>query len=513
MNTVINFLHTAKKQWPNKIAITHGEREISFKNFVNQSIKRSKDLKSLGVKSGDRVGVCMQKSIDQALTIFSILLANAILVPILPKLKSNTVKHIIKDCDMFLIITDMARKKEINLFFDEGKIILGAGEENYFNYSDDSLLECDIKHFNRISNDIAAIIYSSGSTGMPKGIMIPHKSIHDGAMIVPKFLNSNHNEQIAGVLSLNFDYGLNQLWQTFFLGATLHLHEFIFANDFFFYLREKKISMLAVMPVMISHFIKSIETMKKKNLSVCTISSSGGALSKKMIDGLNILFPKAEIFSMYGLTEAFRSTFLAPSFLKLKPSSIGKAIPDVEILVLDESNNHCPPEQPGELVHRGACVSLGYWNAEQKTREKFRKIKQFGEEVLVFSGDIVKKDKDGFIYFIGRKDEMIKTHGFRVSPFEVETVLNQNKLITSCVAFAVDDKEIGNKIILSYCSKNNKSINEADLKSYCRKNLVSYMVPSNFVFLENMPVTGNQGKIDRVTVRASTLEKLNITSN
>lgn len=513
MNTVIDFLEKSKQKWPNKIAITQGDRVISFKDFVSQSIKRSNTLISLGIKPGDRIGVCMQKSIDQAIIIYAILLSNAILVPILPKLKPNSIKHIINDCNMSLIITDKARESEINLFFNQSRIIIGAGEDNYFDHISQNLVEFEVYHFNRISTDLAAIIYSSGSTGMPKGIKIPHRSIHDGALIVADFLNTNHNEHIAGVLSLNFDYGLNQLWQTFLVGATLHLHEFIFVNDFFNFLYKQKISMLPLMPVLISHFTKFKENQNLDKFSVLKISSTGGALSQQMIDGLSYLFPKAKIFSMFGLTEAFRSTFLDPNFIKTKPKSIGKAIPDVEILILDENNNHCKPGQHGELVHRGACVTLGYWNNEEKTREKFKKIKEFGEEVLVFSGDIVKKDEDGFIYFVGRKDEMIKTHGFRVSPFEVESILNQNKLITSCVAFGINDKEIGNKIILSYCSINSKPISEIDLKLYCKKNLASYMVPSSFVFLSSMPTTGNQGKIDRMSVKSISLEKLELVYN
>ena len=511
MNTVIEFLNNSKLLWPNKIALTHDKQEITFLKFYEQALYRSQFLIKLGVKPNDRIAVCMEKSINQAINIFSIMLSNCIFVPILPKLKQNTIKHIIKDCDLRYIITDNFRINEINEIVSNDKILIGNdySNKNFKNLTKKTKNLNKSFMFNRISKDLAAIIYSSGSTGMPKGIMIPHRSLFDGARIVSNFLKTKHTEQIAGILSLNFDYGLNQLWQTFYKGCTLNLHEFLFAQDFLDFLKNKNISMLPLMPVMITHILRNNYSKKVNLKNIKTITSSGGALSKKMLEGSKKLFPNSDFFSMYGLTEAFRSTFLDPNELSRKPNSIGKAIPDVKILVLDENLNECSPDVPGELVHRGACITNGYWKLNKKTKEKFKKIPQFKDEILVFSGDIVKKDREGFLFFIGRKDELIKTHGFRVSPFEVETVFYKHKNISDCVAFGIKDEDFGNVIILCYSTYDKVSLDENELRAFSKKYLINYMIPKKFVFTESMKSTGNQGKIDRISAKNHAISVIN----
>ena len=510
INTVVEFLLNAKNSWPKKIALTHGKKSITFNHFFLKVTQRTNRLIEIGVKSGDRIAVCMDKSIDQAVNIFSIICSNAIFVPVLPKLKSNTIKHIIKDCEVKFIVTDDHRLNEVKTITNKSKIIIGTefSDTNYLNLCDANKNLNNEINFNLLSNDLAAIIYSSGSTGMPKGIMIPHKSLYDGTRIVSSYLKTNHNEQIAGILSLNFDYGLNQLWQTFYKGCTLNLHEFLFVQDFFNFLKEKKITMLPLMPVMLTHILRGSSPKFTKIKKVKTVSSSGGALSKKILDGTKKIFPNSDIYSMYGLTEAFRSTFLDPKELKKRPDSIGKAIPDVNILVLNDKNEECPPNVPGELVHRGSCISKGYWNLKSKTKEKFKTIPQYKDEIVVFSGDVVTKDEEGFIYFVGRKDEMIKTHGFRVSPFEVEVVFNKFKKISSCVVFGLSDDDYGNLIILCYSSYNNVELSKNELFKYSKSNLPNHMIPKTFIFFKTMPSTGNQGKIDRVYVKNIALSML-----
>ena len=503
MNTVFDFLINAKNSWPKKTVLTHGKQDITFKEFYYKVNQRRKRLIDLGAKPGDRVAICMEKSINQAINIFAIICCNCIFVPILPKLKSNTINHITKDCDIKFIITDKHRINEVNLIVDNSKIIIGESSSNkkYLNLLIDKDNLDEKINFNLISNDLAAIIYSSGSTGMPKGIMIPHRSLYDGTRIVSKFLGTKHQEQIAGLLSLNFDYGLNQLWQAFYNGCTLNLHEFLFVQDFFNFIKEKKITMLPVMPVMITLFLQNNATHDFKFKKVTKITSSGGALTSKMLGGTQKLFPNGKIYSMYGLTEAFRSTFLEPKELVNRPNSIGKAIPDVNILVLNDKNEECPPNIPGELVHRGSCITKGYWNLKIKTKEKFKIIPQFKNEIVVFSGDIVKKDQQGFIYFIGRKDEMIKTHGYRVSPYEIETVFDKYKKISSCVAFGVPDLDYGNSIILCYSTFDKDELEKNELDIFCKSRLPNHMKPKKYIFFKKMASTGNQGKIDRVSVK------------
>ena len=324
------------------------------------------------------------------------------------------------------MITDSERLNEVAEFANVTNLMTGHGEVDQ-NWPNIPYMRRFLKphmFFDRIGNDNAAIIYSSGSTGRPKGILISHRNLADGADIVAEYLGTNENDRIACVLSFNFDYGLNQIWQTIRKGATLYLHDLALPNDLFALLAKETITALPVMPVIISK-------MFDKRLKLATglhdfsalryICSTGGRLSVEMISDLKTTFPKARIFSMFGLTEAFRSTYLDPDKLSSHPNSVGKAIPDCQVLVLDEDGDECPPNVVGELVHRGATVTKGYWRDPENTAKVFRSHPRFPGETLVFSGDRVYQDEEEYLYFVARADEMIKTKGFRVSPTEVES--------------------------------------------------------------------------------------------
>jgi len=211
---------------------------------------------------------------------------------------------------------------------------------------------------------------------------------------------------------------------------------------------------------------------------------------------------------MYGLTEAFRSSWLPPDQVTIRPTSIGKAIPEVELYVLDDQGQDCPPGVPGQLVHRGGCVAKGYWNAPEATAKRFRQIDRFPGETVVFSGDLVKRDQEGYLYFLGRMDSMIKTYGFRVSPTEVEEHACRSERLLDAVAFGVDSPEAGQEIALAYTTNDQTPIALDTLADHFRLAMPYHMVPRWFVHLETFPVTGNEGKVDRVMTRGLALEKL-----
>ncbi len=233
------------------------------------------------------------------------------------------------------------------------------------------------------------------------------------------------------------------------------------------------------------------------------VSSSGGAVSHRMIENLTRAFPAAGIFLMYGLTEAFRSTCLEPDQLARRPTSIGRAIPDVEILVLDEQGREVGPNEPGELVHRGGCIAKGYWGAPEETAKRFRTLPAYPGETVVFSGDMVTRDEEGYLYFVGRRDAMIKTSGFRVSPTEVEEVAARFPGIDACVAVGVPNVDIGEDIALVYAL--GAPVDAAELRRFLSNELPTHMVPHHLVPRPSLPATGNQGKIDRQRVRDSLL--------
>ena len=505
---MISIPHLVKKKYKkfgSKKILYEGSQNISYKDFYIESVKFSKVLRKINIKKKDRIGICMNKGIEQSIAIVGCLFAEAIFVPILPKLNSAGIKHIIKDCEMKMIITDKFRYNELRSFGSMVNILICDPHNKKSIYNVTNLSQLRKKEIFKTpnlknkKNDIAAIIYSSGSTGRSKGIVIPHINFVKGAKIVSKYLNTTYNDRIAGVLSLNFDYGLNQLWQSLLLGCSIFFHEFVFSKDFLNFINKNKITAIPLMPTIISMLfdgVPSVEKIKKiKNIKyICT---SGGHVSLNMINKLKLIFINSKIYLMYGLTEAFRSTYLNPKKILKKPNSIGQAIPTVKIHVLNKYHRDCKVNEIGELVHRGGCVSSKYWNDAKNSLKVFRKIKRFKNEIVVFSGDLVKMDKDRDLYFIARKDQMIKTAGYRVSPTEIEEEFLEIKNIKHVLAFGMKDESLGQIIFIVYTTFNKKKIPENLLISHGKKRLPTYMIPKKFIFKKIFPTTGNQGKIDR----------------
>ena len=332
---------------PDKAAIFCGSDSLTFRQLHAEAAAAAQALASLGVLPGDRIGICMQKTLDQVIAILGVLWANAILVPIHPVLHADQIGHMVDDCDMKLLITESARIEELR-DAAHGRIVLGRGPAEQGIASLEELRrECQGSQpfFRGKGDDTAAIIYSSGSTGRPKGIVISHRNLADGARIVASYLGTKATDRIAGVLTLNFDHGLNQLWQTLYMGSSLYLHDLIFPRDLFRLLAAQRITALPVMPVIISRMFDPQLPGPEDDLDfsalryVCT---TGGPVTTRMLEQLQRTFQKTNIVLMYGLTEAFRSSWLPPDQLAARPTSIGKAIPEVELYVLDEEGREFP---------------------------------------------------------------------------------------------------------------------------------------------------------------------------
>jgi amino acid adenylation domain-containing protein len=498
---------------PDKEALFGGGASLTFRQLHAEAVAAAQALAQLGIRPGDRVGICMQKTLDQVVAILGVLWANAILVPIHPVLRAEQIGHIATDCDMKLLITESARVAELR-GAARGRIALGRGPEEQGIASLVKLRrDCQggEPFFRGKADDTAAIIYSSGSTGRPKGIVISHRNLADGARIVASYLKTEAADRIASVLSFSFDYGLNQLWQILYKGSSLYLHDLIFPRDLFHLLAAQRITALPVMPVIITRMFDPQLPGPEADLDfsalryVCT---TGGTVTARMLDQLRKTFQGTDIVLMYGLTEAFRSSWLPPDQLAARPASIGKAIPEVELCVLDDQEQDCPPGVTGQLVHRGGCIAKGYWNAPEKTAERFRQIDRFPNETVVFSGDFVRRDEDGYLYFVGRMDSMIKTHGFRVSPTEIEEHARRFEPLFDAVAFGIDNPEIGQDIAVIYTTTDRTPLESDALTDYFRAGMPHHMVPRWFVHLEAFPATGSGGKVDRVLVRQLSMEKL-----
>lgn len=515
--SVLSDLEKSAKKLTNKVAITSDESSLTFSDLRDKAMATACILIDLGVRPGDRVGICMRKTPEQVVAILGVLYCNAIFVPILPTLKRQNISHIYKNSGMGVVITDSKRLSEIEFLAGSIKVFIGEGavSEKYPNlpYMSRHIEVDHLPPFCRLGTDVAAIIYSSGSTGMPKGIMISHRNLYDGARITSNYLHTKEDDRVACILSFNFDYGLNQIWQSFHTGCSLFLHDFIMPNDCLNFINKYQITALPLMPAIMTRLFDprfvSID-IRDKNMSVRYVCSSGGRLSGSMLSNINTFFPNALMYSMYGLTEAFRSTYLHPNDLQERPNSIGKAIPDVEILVLDDQGHECKAGDKGELVHRGGCVALGYWNDPEKTKERFRSHPNYPGETLVYSGDLVVKDKEGFLSFVNRKDEMLKNNGIRISTTEIETIVDSHPDVSSVVVFGIDNIEVGHDIVAVYTTYDSDPLSRPKFIRFLRESLANHMVPRYLVHQETFPSTGNEGKIDRVSVRENALAQLGI---
>lgn len=521
INCIRTLIEDANISNPDKIALIFGNEKLTYAQLFSKVNQIAYYLSELDLPKGSRIGVYSNKGIDQVIAILAILSTNYVLVPLTKLLKAEQVEYIIKDCDIKCIITDKIKLESIEEIKFSGHIIsyetankdLPSFEEiyKYFNkpYS------CDVN-----GHDNAVITYSFGLSGKPNGIVISHRNLIDSARVVSQYLKLESSDVISGLLIFNLDYGLNQIFCSLYKRATLALHRFVLPNDFFNHIINDQITVLPLMPINITEmFDEDIHRLPNAQLlkNVRIITSSGGNVTSKMIKDIEKYFIGAKFYSMHGLTEAFRSTYLDPAQLKIRPESIGKAIPDVELYVIDENGNECPPRVVGELIHRGGYIYKGFWNAPKETNERFKSIDilknvinlegQLCDEIVVKTGDYVYKDEEGYFYFVSRHDDMIKTRGFRVNPYEIESVVEkQIKDIDRCAVFSIENEEIEEEIILVYTAKS--ELNASEILFELKNHLASYMIPSKIIYKKSLPlVPSDKNKINKEELKKELTSK------
>jgi acyl-CoA ligase (AMP-forming) (exosortase A-associated) len=347
--------------------------------------------------------------------------------------------------------------------------------------------------------DLAALLYTSGSTGRPKGVMLSHANLWLGAISVAHYLRLEATDRVLAVLPFSFDYGQNQLLSAWAAGAAVVPLEFLTARDVIRAVDQHEINTLAGVPPL---FVQLIEAAwpTRAALGLRRLTNSGGKLPPSVIRRMRELFPAADIYSMYGLTEAFRSTFLEPALLDSHPDSMGMAIPFAEILVAGADGRALDGPGEGELVHAGPLVAQGYWNDTARTAERFRPAPEgsaYGG-TAVWSGDRVRRDADGLLYFVGREDGMIKTAGNRISPTEVEEAAIASGLVSEAVALGFPDARLGEGIALVVAPA--RRDDEEGLRAFLRRQLPNFMQPGPIIWRDELPRSPN-GKLDRVQLK------------
>lgn len=516
MPTLLNhLLFESAKRYANAPAIVHKESTWSFQQLQQLVHQQALALQGVHLKSQQRVAVYLPKQIETVTSYLAISKAGGVFIPVNPVLKAAQVAYILNDCNVQILITSKNRLDSLAPVLencpDLHTIIL---IENDTTHQPDSalpqrllgwqdFLDSAYQHTimpSIIDTDMAAILYTSGSTGKPKGVVLSHRNIVTGAKSVSEYLNITSSDRLLAVLPFSFDYGLNQLTASLLKGACCVLLDYLLPKDVINALKTHQITGLAAVPPLWAQ-LSTLEWPQSINEHLRYMTNSGGKMPKSVLTAIRQKVPDSQFFLMYGLTEAFRSTYLPPDQIDARPDSIGKAIPNAEILVVREDGSPCAPHEPGELVHRGSLVAMGYWNDPAKTAERFRpspsQLKELPlTEVAVWSGDTVTRDEEGYLYFVGRKDDMIKTSGYRVSPTEIEEVIYASGLAKEAAAIGIEHLTLGQAVLVVISPEDSAGFQEQALLNVCKAQLPNFMIPARIEVMPMLPKNPN-GKIDR----------------
>jgi acyl-CoA ligase (AMP-forming) (exosortase A-associated) len=496
---------------PEAQALAYRDQFLSYGTLADTVGRAARAMLGLGLACHERVAVCLEKRLETVAAMFGAAAAGGVFVPINPLLKPDQVAYILKDCNVRILVTSVER---LRLFapilsgcHDLHAVIVVGGKPEPVAGLDIVTWEDALSHAGQaephrvIDADMAAILYTSGSTGMPKGVVLSHRNMVTGARNVAQYLENHEGDRILSALPLSFDAGFSQLTTAFHVGASVTLINYLLPRDIITAVEREAITGLtAVPPLWIQ--LAQLKWPEAARDSLRYIANTGGRMPRATLDALRAALPKTLAFLMYGLTESFRSTYLPPSELDRRPDSIGKAIPNAEVLVVREDGTPCAPGEPGELVHRGALVSLGYWNDPEKTAERFKPAPGQPQglvipELAVWSGDTVQMDEEGFLYFISRRDEMIKTSGYRVSPTEVEEVIYATGLVGEAAALGIPHPVLGQAIVVVATARDGARLDTEELLVQCRQRLPAFMVPARVTVREGSLPRNPNGKIDR----------------
>ncbi len=483
----------------NTALITKTE-SLTFSELHIQVGRLARSLLDRGLAKGDRFASWLNKTTEACLLPLAAARAGLVYVPINPALKRAQVAYILSDSGSKLLITGEGRIASLHegdcpddcFIWPENDVIAlrKSGETMPLSLND--------------PDDLVAILYTSGSTGRPKGVMLSHANLWLGAISVAHYLGVTKEDCVLAVLPLSFDYGQNQLLSTWAAGGRVVPLDYLTARDVIKAVDRHDVTSLAGVPPLWVQLVEAdwpvAIAQKLKRLT-----NSGGALTQVLVKTLRHTFDHARLFPMYGLTEAFRSTYLDPNLVDTHPTSIGGAIPFAEIMVVKPDGTQAGPDEPGELVHAGPLVAQGYWQDAERTELRFKPAPSWSKYggMAVWSGDTVKRDADGLLYFVGRDDEMIKTSGNRVSPAEIEEVAVASGFASESVALGIPDSRLGQKIVLVL---RGSAENDDALKIWFRSELPAFMQPAAVIWHTELPRNPN-GKLDRVLIRQNVLEQ------
>jgi long-chain acyl-CoA synthetase len=510
-----HFLEKSAEKFPDKIALVCQGERLTYQQINSSANRLAKGLKDFGVERGDRVAIFLENSVESVLSIFGILKADAVFVVINPTTKKDKLAYILNNCRVKALITGSDKtdllKEVLQKTHSVKSVILTGKQESevkmflpdkrvfYFDKVLGSYPDNSLENKN-IDLDLASIIYTSGTTGNPKGVMLSHLNMVSAASSITQYLENTSDDVILNVLPLSFDYGLYQILMGFKIGGRVILEKsFLYPYVIIELILKEKVTGFPGVPTIFAILLQ-LEDLKKQNFdSLRYISNTAAALPIAFIKKIRETFPKAKLYSMYGLTECKRVSYLPPEELDRRPGSIGKGMPNEEVYIVNESGQKVETGEVGELVVRGSNVMLGYWELPEETAKVLKPGPLPWERVL-YTGDLFRMDEEGFLYFVGRKDDIIKCRGEKVSPKEIENVLYNLEGVLEAAVVGVPDEILGQAIKAFVVLKEGIPLSEKDVLRHCQKNLEDFMVPKSVEIVETLPKT-DSGKIRKVGLK------------
>ena len=503
-----DFLTRSAERFPEKTAIICGDRRVSYGELEELSNRFAWALDQGGVRYKDRVAVLLDNSVEAAAAIFGILKAGGVFVVISQTIKPDKLKFILDDCSARALVTqpiffDVVGAIDSSVKSLSSIILCGAGETGTTVSKPVIEFEDDLSSFpssnpdvGSIDVDVAALIYTSGTTGFPKGVTVSHLNIVSAASSITEYLENVSDDVIINVLPLSFDYGLYQLLMSVKMGATLVLEKsFAYPFKVVERIHQERVTGFPGVPTVFAVLLQMKDINPELFDSVRYISNTAAALPPAHIRRLREVFRNSQIYSMYGLTECKRVSYLPPVELDRRPTSVGKGMPNEQIYIVDDSGNPVPPGDIGELVVRGSNVMLGYWNRPDET-EKVIRPGRYPWERILYTGDLFTMDEDGFFYFVSRKDDIIKSRGEKVSPSEVERIVHELDDVKEVAVVGVPDPILGQALKAFVVPVEAARLTEKEVIFHCARRLENFMVPKEIEFRDELPKTSS-GKISR----------------
>lgn len=503
------FLEHSASRLPGKLALIAGSRRLTYREIDEQANALAHSLIELGVRRGDRVVLCLDNSIEAVLSVFGVLKAGAVFVVLSSATKAEKLQYLLNQCSATCLVAPQKRHGEICAAVDKLphlRIIVGTGDvaekPTHGPLKIVSFTSCIVKEDRtgappkrNIDLDLAALIYTSASTGRSRGVMLTHLNMVTAAASITEYLQNTEDDVILNVLPLFFDYGLYQVLMGFKVGGTVVLEKsFAYVHDVLRKIQQEKVTGFPIVPTIAAMLLEmDLDTYDFSSLRYVT--NTGAALPTDHIRRLCERFPQAKLFSMYGLTECKRVSYLPPDQLATRPTSVGKGMPNQEVYLVDSDGNRIGPGSVGELVVRGSHVMKGYWGMPEDTAQVL-KPGTWGDERVLHTGDWFHMDEEGYLYFVGRKDDMIKTGGRKVSPREVENVLQSMEEIAEAAVISQPDARLGHIVKAVVRLRHGKTIAPQEIIQYCALRLEDFMVPRIVDIVPVLPKT-ESGKVDK----------------